>query len=255
MAKGLSVLVALTCLGTVAGAAAADVPSLVPCSGARTYFEGSYYRAVKLTGARPAVGKRAGAGTYVPCNGTAPGTTPLRRIPGVRAGVALRDAEYPHLLYVAGTLCNGRGGRALLRCLHRATPRDLIVPPPAFAIAGDRYTPLGYTSACWFILNGSLLRGSCVDYVWPPSSPSVVSVEPGGTLTFQLGFRTDYLALFVYGTGTDYETIVLPASEVTSWHVPDDVALPALFELRAHGATGEGGYVGRLVDASAAASG
>ena len=50
----------------------------------------------------------------------------------------------------------------------------------------------------------------------------------------------------------DAEIIRLPSGTVTSWHVPADLQLPLLFELRAHHpVSGEGAYVGRLVDASA----
>jgi len=129
------------------------------------------------------------------------------------------------------------------------------VPPPAFTIVGARYTPLGYTSSCWFVPIGPDFLGSCVDYEWPPSSPTAVTVERGGPLTFQLGFHPSYIALFLHRNDTDPETIQLPASNVTSWQVPESLALPVLFELRALGPTGEGAYVGQLIEPDLAPSG
>lgn len=218
------------------------------CSPARLYFEGSYFRTVKLSSPL-AAGRRAGIGTYVPCNATGPVQTPLRRLRGVRAAVGLRDAADRHLLYVEGTLCSGRRGRTLLRCLRHAKPHGLIVPPPAFAIADARYTPLGYTSSCWTTTRGAVLSVACAEYAWPPSSPTAVTVEPGGQLTFQLGFQPNYVALFLHRTETEAETIQLPASTLLTWQVPENLPLPMLFELRALGPDGEGAYVGQLVGA------
>lgn len=256
MRRGALTLLALASVAAVAAVhdASGGRASLAPCSSPRLYFEGSYYRTLKLS-TSPKAGRRTGAGTYVPCNGTAPVRIPLRRVAGVRPDVALRDAAYPHLLYVVDALCRGRGGAALRRCLHQAKPSDPIVPPPAFVVAEGRYTPLDYSSSCWFVLHGHTFHGSCIDYVWPPSSPSVVPVERGGTLQFQLGFEPRDVSFFLYSTDTDFEKIELPASAVTSLQVPKELPLPALFELRARGAGGEGAYVGRLVEAIAPPTG
>jgi hypothetical protein len=242
----------LACL-TPAQGAVKEAASLASCDATRLYFHGLYYRTLKLSALQVDAGKRAGVGTYVPCNSSAPVSTPLRRIAGVRTEVALRDATYPHLLYVEGKTCTRRGGRALLRCLHRATPRpELVLAPPGFAVDGDRYTLLGYASSCWTIPHGNGFQITCIDIAWPGDEGpvAVVSVAPGGTLRFRLGFQPTTATLFLHRSAEDFDRVDLTPGRLITWQVPQDLHLPMIFELRAHdtAGSGEGAYIGRFVE-------